>query len=237
MSLPSSSGRAPGTLDRDAFAHALRREQARRDLSQEELAALLGVTQQTVSDWMSQKKAPSKKNLARVVDTLGLDASKLTSSPAIVTPDVVLIPRNGYVGAGEGREDDAHEYHADPYPARELRRLTQRNPDGLRSAVVIGDSMYPELRANDTVIYAPTNSIGDAGLYVLRLDGAHIVKTVQRLGGGALDLIPRNTDLYHRERYTPCPDADTPNTYRSDLTGLTSILEVVGKVVFYPKPA
>ena len=96
--------------------------------------------------------------------------------------------------------------------------------------------MEPEIRANDTVIYRITESITDAGLYILDLDGARIVKLVHRLAGGALELIPANP-TYQRERLLPLNDADTENTFRSDLTGLISVIHVVGKVVFYARPA
>jgi phage repressor protein C with HTH and peptisase S24 domain len=71
---------------------------------------------------------------------------------------------------------------------------------------------------------------------VLEVDGAAIVKQVQRLGGGVIDVIPRNP-LYERERFVPLPDADTPTPSRSELPGLTSQLRFVGKVVYSARPA
>ncbi|ARA93097.1 hypothetical protein AWN76_007935 [Rhodothermaceae bacterium RA] len=35
----------------------------------------------------------------------------------------------------------------------------------------------------------------------------------------------------------PLPEADTPNTYRSEVTGMTYTCEAIGKVVFYLRPA
>lgn len=74
----------------------------------------------------------------------------------------------------------------------------------------------------------------------LRQCRAGRVKLVQRLGDDVLDVIPFDEPLYSLERFFPVlyPDeSDTPNTYRSELTGLTSAIEPVGKVVFYPRPA
>ena len=166
--------------------------------------------------------------------------------------DVVLVPRHGHVSAGHGADNgdgDADGTSGDGFPddgpaveaysRHPLRRLSQHNPDDLRACTVTGDSMEPVLRPNDTVVYAPVTAFGDAGMYVFRLDEAHFVKFVQRLGGGALDVIPHN-ERYSRERFLPVPypdEADTPNTYRSAHTGLTATIEPVGKVVLYNQPA
>lgn len=124
----------------------------------------------------------------------------------------------------------------DPYPRRELVRLTQRDPDRLGSAVVVGDSMEPELRANDTVIYQPVEEVTDYGLYVFDIDGRTMVKLLQPGIGGVIDIIPANK-RYSTERLIPVDDAETAHTYRSEQTGRTGVFRVRGKVVFYPKPA
>lgn len=231
-------------IDRDRFAAALSSWMTDHHLTQREASERLGVSQAQVSSWVNADKTPSPASAARVLPIIGV-------SPADVRPvlqgdvnladlaeRIVLIPREGSVGAsGSGRggmmplpDDDPD---ADPYPAEVLRRLLGYDPKGLVSAVIVGDSMYPRLRANDQVVYLPTVEFGDSGLYIFDLDGVRIIKTVQRLGGGAFRLIPANPE-YDRETFTPCRESDTPNTYRSDLTTLTATLCVVGKVVWYP---
>ncbi len=237
-------------ISRARFAEAVTRALRERNMTQGELAEAIGAAQPTVSDWLGQKKTPSTRYARAVLDALALDwgdveepedeGTGAKDRAALREADVVLIPRNGRVAAGNGGAVHTGEAPAfDAYSRYELRRLTQENPDRLRACTVTGDSMEPVLRANDTVIYLPVEEFGDAGIYVFRLDGAHLVKLVQRLGGGALDVIPYN-EIYSRERYVPIPypdEADTPNTYRSEATGLTSTIEPVGKVVFYPRPA
>ena len=255
----SRNGAPPGPsrpISRTRFAEAVTRALRERAMTQGDLADAIGAAQPTVSDWLGQKKTPSTRYARAVLDALALswddvmeseEAGGDEASPPsprkedLDAADVVLIPRLGHAGASDAGVFNGHEVPAyDAYTRYQIRRLTQENPERLRSCTVTGDSMEPVLRANDSVVYLPVEEFGDAGIYVFRLDGAHLVKLVQRLGGGALDVIPYNEERYTRERFVPVPypdEADTPNTYRSDLTGLTSTLEPVGKVVFYPRPA
>ncbi|GIV03586.1 MAG: hypothetical protein KatS3mg015_2416 [Fimbriimonadales bacterium] len=150
---------------------------------------------------------------------------------------IVLIPRVGHASAGHGYDNGAGEAERyDAFSRDEIARLTNTNPDRLRSIKVVGDSMEPEIRANDTVVYEPVQAVSDAGIYVLRLDDLVLVKKVQRFGGGVLEIIPVNP-AYRSEMLRPLPEADTPNTYRSEVTGMTCTCEVIGKVVFYLRPA
>lgn len=224
-------------VDRVRFAAALAAWMEDHHLTQREASERLAVSQPQVSAWLNASKTPSPASAVRILPIIGV-------SPADVEPlhaadltelasRVVLIPRAGQVGGGALPLPFDDEPDADPYPAVVLRRLLGLDPSMLISAVVVGDSMYPRLRAGDQVLYFPINEIVDHGLYILNLDGAQIVKAVQRLGGGALRLIPANAD-YERETYTPVQDSDTENTYRSDLSGQTATLAVIGKVVWYP---
>ena len=243
-------------ISRARFADAVTRALRERAMTQGDLADAIGAAQPTVSDWLGRKKTPSPRYARAVLDALALSWDDVVepdeegggvagpSSPRkedLDAADVVLIPRLGHAGASDAGVLNGHEVPAfDAYTRYQIRRLTQENPERLRSCTVTGDSMEPVLRANDSVVYLPVEEFGDAGIYVFRLDGAHLVKLVQRLGGGALDIIPYNEERYSRERFVPVPypdEADTPNTYRSNLTDLTSTLEPVGKVVFYPRPA
>ena len=231
----------PAELDRDRFARAVNDAMLRRDLTQADFAASVGVTQQAASDWLGAKKSPSKKNLEKILDLFGLEWDAVrtppdTPAPKAPTSNVVHVPRTGRAAAGDGYVNDDADIDTDPYPRMELLRITGVSPERLRSILVVGGSLADEIAPNTRVLYLPVEEhVGD-GLYVLEVDGAAIVKQVQRLGGGVIDVIPRNP-LYERERFVPLPDADTPNLYRSELTGLTSQLRFVGKVVYYACPA
>ena len=226
--------RAP--IDPPAFAAALGEWMRDHSLTQADAAERLAISQSRVSMWLSGGAVPSGDVAARILPLIGvsLDALRPGAPSTVLAANVVLIPHGGTVGAGAlPLAPDGDEPDADPYPARELRRLLGFDPTGLVYCTVVGDSMTPALRPGDRVIYLPTNTVTDHGLYVVLVGDAQQVKYVQVLGGGALRLIPANT-LDDRETYTPVDDADTPNTFRSDLSGRTTTLVVVGKVVWYP---
>jgi phage repressor protein C with HTH and peptisase S24 domain len=152
--------------------------------------------------------------------------------------EVVAIPRMARASAGNGYDNTDHPdiEGYDAYPLDEIRRLTHVNPNDLRAITVVGDSMEPEIVANSTVIYVPTQEVADYGLYVFAIDGTLLIKKIQRYAGGALEIIPLN-ETYSREMLLPVREADEPNTYRSEKTGLVSQFRVVGRVVFYMKAA
>lgn len=238
--------RARARLDPARFGAALAAWMTDHGLAQREAAERLGVSQPRISAWMLGNAVPSPATAAMILPILRaeddhgrFEAARIEPGAGPPPPDVdnriVLIPRDPVGAAGHhlptlhGDNPDA----VDPYPADEIRRLVGFDPNLLRSALVIGDSMRDLLRPGTRVMYLPTTEITDHGLYVLDFDDAQIIKLVQRLGGGVLALIPRNDD-YRTETLMPCEDADTPHTYRSDLSGRTCTLRVIGKVTLYP---
>ena len=227
-------------LDRTRFSQALTRALAARGITQADLARELGVTQPTISDYVNAKKSPSRKNLAHLMGFLDLDPSELTAfSEKDVSGDVVLLPVRGRAAAGDGYingEAGGDGGGLKAFSREELRRLTNRNPDRLETFIVSGDSLAPEILPSSAVVYDPQEAFRGDGLYVLTVDEGEIVKRVQVLPGGALELLPINP-AYKPELLYPVKEADTPNTYRSERTGLTSVIRVVGKVVAYSKPA
>lgn len=229
----------PNAVDRSRLAAALRSGMRRKSLNQSGLAEALGVTHPTVSDWVNEKKTPGADNLERLVEVLDLEWDALTE-PSVRRSeeggDIVRIPHVARVSAGDGYENGGEVPEGESYYSRrELQRLTNRTPDSLCALVVVGDSMEPDIRANDTIVYLPARSVEDDGIYVLNIDSALKVKRVQRYGGGAIELIPSNP-LYSKELFVPLPEADTANMYRSRESGLVSEVRVEGKVVFHPRP-
>ena len=226
---------ATDQIDPSRFASALRAALARERWTQADLARELSVSQPTVSDWVNAKKTPGLDNLARLQTVLGLsdESIRVASIDEAEQEDIVFVPRVAFAEAGDGFVNDeplVEERHA--YSRRELRRLTNANPDRLMEITVVGDSMAPEIPPSTPVLYRPAHEISDHGIYVLIYDESVIVKKVQRFAGGALKIIPANPE-YDAEMLVPVQEADTANTYQSQHTGLTATLRVVGKVVGY----
>lgn len=231
-------------VDPDRFADALSGQMRERGVSQYGLADLIGVTQATVSAWLNRRRLPSPDSANATLKALGIAWDEVAASPgtstaselkSVPSSDIVLIPRNGRAAAASdaatGVVNTEKETEHDAYPRSELIRITSANPDRLRSLTVIGDSLAPEIPPNTRVIYLPLEEFGGDGLYVLEIDEAAIVKRVQHLPGGTLRIKPINP-VYDEVELRSLKDADTANTYRVAETGETSVVRVVGKVVF-----
>lgn len=229
--------------DLDAFMRRVQQALYEQELSQSDLAARVGVSQPTVSDWLNRKSAPSKRNREKLMQALDLTEQDLAAvkpppRPETASDDVIFLPVMARASAGNGSVNgellEIEDYRA--YSRFELRRMTGQNPERLRVMPVIGDSMEPEIRAGDVVVYLPMDRMTDDGLYIFRMDDALKIKKLQRYTGGAIQIIPANP-VYEKEMLLPLPDADTPNMYRSRESGLVGFFQIVGKVVYYPRPA
>lgn len=74
-----------------------------------------------------------------------------------------------------------------------IRRELRVRPGDLRLIYVEGDSMEPELRPGDIMLIDHTDTTARReGVYVVRMDGALLVKQLQRLPGGIIKVISRN---------------------------------------------
>jgi phage repressor protein C with HTH and peptisase S24 domain len=74
-----------------------------------------------------------------------------------------------------------------------IRQALHMAPDNLRLIHVEGDSMEPDLRAGDIVLIDHTDTTARReGIYVISMDGALLLKQLQRLPGGLVKLISRN---------------------------------------------
>ena len=74
-----------------------------------------------------------------------------------------------------------------------VRRELRARPEDLNLIYVVGDSMEPDLRSGDIVLVDHTDTMAQReGVYVSRMDGALLVKQLQRLPGGVVKVISRN---------------------------------------------
>jgi len=102
-----------------------------------------------------------------------------------------------------------------------IRRELRVRPEDLRLIYVEGDSMEPDLRAGDIILVDHTDtSARREGIYVLLLDGALLVKTLQRLPGGVIRVISRN------ESYEPF------SVKADELDTSAAAIIIVGRVVW-----
>ncbi|MEM6782219.1 MAG: helix-turn-helix domain-containing protein [Bacteroidota bacterium] len=234
-------------FDPARFARAVRQRLREKKMTQAALAEAVGVTAPTVSGWLSEKYTPTADNVERALGILDLDPDEVVVDPSARRPvthqvqersvPVVYIPHDGEAAAGTGRVNGHEESDPHPYPEHVVQQLTGFAPiDELRSFTVVGDSLAPEVMPNTPAIYRRMRQFMGDGLYVLRIDDTEVVKRVQRIPGGALVLSGYNPD-YEPVRLLPMPESDTPGTFREERTGLVTYVQVIGKVMLYPKPA
>lgn len=102
-----------------------------------------------------------------------------------------------------------------------IRRELRVRPEDLRLIYVEGDSMEPDLRSGDIILVDHTDTgARREGIYVLLLDGALLVKTLQRLPGGVIRVISRN------ESYEPF------SVKADELDTAAAAVVIVGRVVW-----
>ena len=102
-----------------------------------------------------------------------------------------------------------------------IRQELHVRPEDLRLIFVEGDSMEPDLRAGDIILVDHTDtSARREGIYVILLDGALLVKILQRLPGGVIKVISRN------EAYEPF------SVKADELETSTRPIVIVGRVVW-----
>ncbi len=119
------------------------------------------------------------------VDTLGNPADR---------EEFVFIPRyNVKVAAGHGQAiTDEAPKHTMAFRRYWIENYLHAAPANLSVLSVKGDSLQGVLNDRDVILIDRSQTTGAAGLYVLRIDGDVIVKTLQRLPDGILEVSSAN---------------------------------------------
>lgn len=179
-----------------SFSELLKKCRKKQGISQAELAARLGVTQQAVGKWESGKSSPDPSTVARIAGILGTTADYLLGlyRPAADLSETEsrffggyaesLIPVIGTVKAGYGALAFEEDY------GKEYARV--KDPANYFYLVVRGDSMEPRIQDGDLALVhrQPTLENGDLGVMVFGEGEGTLKKYIQR--GNAVILQPFN---------------------------------------------
>jgi phage repressor protein C with HTH and peptisase S24 domain/DNA-binding XRE family transcriptional regulator len=183
----------------------LREQRVRKGLSQEQMAEAAGIPIETYKKYERNKRMPGGDALGALA-RMGLSVAELLLGDRADSPGQAATaeqPRAGYVylplydvraKAGAGAVVEA-EQQVDALAFKEdwIRRELRAAPADLRLIYVEGDSMEPDLRAGDIVLIDHTDTTARReGIYVLRMEGALLVKQLQRLPGGIVKVLSRN---------------------------------------------
>ena len=180
-----------------SFSELLKQCRKKQGVSQAELAAKLGVTQQAVGKWESGKSSPDPSTVARIAELLNTTADYLlglyrpvssTSAPEerfFGSYSESLIPVIGTVKAGYGALAFEEDY------GQEYARV--KDPANYFYLVVRGDSMEPRIQDGDLALVHRQDTLenGDLGVLIYGDEGEGTLKRyIQR--GNCVVLQPFN---------------------------------------------
>lgn len=180
-----------------AFSQLLKETRKKNNLSQTELAARLGVTQQAVGKWESGRSSPDPATIVQIAEILGTTTDYLLGlhQPGPEADSAAqrffggyresLIPVIGTVRAGYGALAFEEDY------GKEYARV--KDPANYFYLVVRGDSMEPRIQDGDLALIHRQNTLesGDLGVIVYGEDGEGTLKKyIQR--GNSIVLQPFN---------------------------------------------
>ncbi|TAK47736.1 MAG: peptidase S24, partial [Xanthobacteraceae bacterium] len=184
----------------------LKQQRARLGSSQVQMARAAGIPIDSYKKYEGDAAVPGGDALAGLaragVDVTDLLIGEQRGAPAH-SPHRVEQLRAGYVylplfdvrasaGGGELVED---ENIVDVLAFKEewIHQELHAAPGDLRLIFVEGDSMVPDLHPGDIILIDHTDTTARReGAYVIRMDGALLVKSLQRLPGGVIKVISRN---------------------------------------------
>ena len=137
-------------------------------LSQSALALRMGITQQAIAKWESEKSTPDYHMLVKLADALGVSPDRLFSTQS-------QVPILGEVKAGYGF-----------YAVEEVLGVEQaavKDPEQYFYLIVQGDSMEPKIHDRDLALVRRQPSLEDGDLGVIIYgDGEGTIKRFYRKG-------------------------------------------------------
>lgn len=143
-------------------------------------------------DWMADGDGADSESTFGAADSASGAADSL-GNPVDVS-EFVFIPRyNVEAAAGHGQAvTDETPVHSMAFRRHWVENCLCADPANLSVVSVKGDSQQGVLNDRDIILIDRSRTTGSAGLYVLRIDGDIIVKTLQRLPGGRLEVSSAN---------------------------------------------
>lgn len=178
---------------------SLKKLRKQHKMSQEQLASLLNVKQNTISNWENGKSDIDNESLFMLAKIFNCSIEELlckessTTLSNIYSTSVILYDVIGKVSAGyNGQAVEEYTGETEYIPTELLRGLPKEDYFVLE---VKGDSMYPKLLDGDRVLVQRTNSVDSGSIAIVLYDGdeATIKKVVYENGCDWIDLIPLNS--------------------------------------------
>ena len=166
-------------------------------LAQNQAAQALGVSDNTLSNWLNRGIMPSWDNLEKCAALVNLSMQELLFSTPVQSNDYLEIPEyNIRFSAGhgamlfeEGAADSSASYREDFFIKQSL------NPKQCVRVRVQGTSMQGVLWDGDVVLINRDEiNVIDGKIYALRIGEELYIKRLQKIPGGQLKLQSENPD-------------------------------------------
>lgn len=174
-----------------SFSELLRQCRKKQHMSQADLAAKVGVTQQAVGKWESGKSSPDPGTVAKIAEILNTTADYLLGLyRPIEQPEPEkrffgsyaesLIPVIGTVKAGYGALAFEEDY------GQEYARV--KDPSNYFYLVVRGDSMEPRIQDGDLALVHKQDTLenGDLGVIIYGEEGEGTLKRFLQRGNSVV---------------------------------------------------
>ena len=175
------------------FAEQLKALRKRAKLSQSALAVQLGISQQAVGKWETERSTPDPDTLQKIAAIFNVSVDFLLNGAVSVAPHLsrewncaseVMLPVLGTVKAGYGAYAFQEDYGMEP--------ANVRNPSDYFYLLVRGDSMEPRIHSGDLALVHRQSDVESGELAVVLVDGEE--GTLKRVlkKDGAIILQPFN---------------------------------------------
>ncbi len=168
------------------LAQRLKQLRKEKGITQGQLAAALGLTQQAVGRWETGASSPDPETLMSIASILEVSVDSLLGVQSVhstvqqyMAAAEVLVPVVGTVRAGYGALAFEEDFGQEP--------ASVRDPENYFYLVVRGDSMEPRIHEGDLALVRrqPTLDDGDLGVVVFG-QGEGTLKRYRRSGNAIL---------------------------------------------------
>lgn len=196
------------------FPARLKFFRAKNNLSQAELAKLIGISGKQVSDYEVGTSKPRQSTYFKILDALGVSDEVFCLQPISTqnnAPSILKIPLVSWMEVltikSEFMEFDSHIYI-------DSNTLNRKSPEGLFAMKVMGLSMYPDYKDGDLILVDSfQDNIEDGLLYILSTGEESAFKQCFKQPNGMLNLSTLNNTFPSFEVSPDC-------------------INVIGRVVF-----
>ena len=185
---------------RFTFGETLEKAIKAKFKNQADFAMAVGVTQATISRYISGSTAPSFAVLQKMSSLLGVEFNGIPFLNPIENPsdkEIIQIPfYYSEVSAGSGTQGATGDFEYLSFDKHWLQNMfLLKNTKDLFSLKVKGDSMEPIISEGD-IVFAKIHSeySNTQGIYIVCYNDEYFIKKLQFKNKGIIKIISQNTD-------------------------------------------